>query len=233
MDFYGKNKSLKLIRCSCARVVELREEVEKKEKWINVLINSKSFSVYQFSLLIAGSVDHGVSLPHPIIVGICIDAHGICTCANQLEQDEAEQTPEGISKLMFEEEFERWSVVLRLPSLPNIRLTRFLTNREETYRINTASYYFTTFAFLPLLAAAKTIGGAAECGNVLNLGSMSGITKTSQHGQFNYNAGKVCSSVSAIQCRSVLTRSYRLQQSRFQTSLRRSLLGATWVFELM
>lgn len=62
--------------------------------------------------------------------------------------------------------------------------------RLETCQINTASYYFTTFAFLPLLAAAKSIGGYPEPGNVVNLSSMSGITKTSQRGQFNYNAGK-------------------------------------------
>jgi hypothetical protein len=87
----------------------------------------------------------------------------------------------------------------------------------DTYRINTASYFFTSFAFLPLLAKAKTEGGAVEPGNILNISvrypieierveesmwrlmklvvalglqSMSGITKTSQRGQFNYNAGK-------------------------------------------
>lgn len=62
--------------------------------------------------------------------------------------------------------------------------------RLDTYKINSASYHFTTFAFLPLLAAAKTVGGAAEPGNVINLSSMSGITNTSQRGQFNYNASK-------------------------------------------
>lgn len=62
--------------------------------------------------------------------------------------------------------------------------------RLNTYKINTASYHFTTFAFLPLLAAAKTVGGSPEPGNIVNLSSMSGITKTSQRGQFNYNAGK-------------------------------------------
>jgi NAD(P)-dependent dehydrogenase (short-subunit alcohol dehydrogenase family) len=60
----------------------------------------------------------------------------------------------------------------------------------ETYKINTASYHFTSFAFLPLLAAAKTVGGFPEPGNIINLSSMSGITKTSQRGQFNYNASK-------------------------------------------
>jgi NAD(P)-dependent dehydrogenase (short-subunit alcohol dehydrogenase family) len=39
----------------------------------------------------------------------------------------------------------------------------------DTYRINTASYFFTSFAFLPLLAKAKTEGGAVEPGNILNI----------------------------------------------------------------
>mgnify|MGYP002718805555 CR=1 FL=1 len=60
----------------------------------------------------------------------------------------------------------------------------------DMYQINTASYYFTSFAFLPLLGAAKSVGGYPEPGNIVNLASMSGITKTSQRGQFNYNAGK-------------------------------------------
>ncbi|MGO7668252.1 hypothetical protein ACC697_39010, partial [Rhizobium ruizarguesonis] len=49
---------------------------------------------------------------------------------------------------------------------------------------------FTSFAFLPLLAAAKSVGGFAEPGNIINISSMSGVTITSQRGQFNYNASK-------------------------------------------
>lgn len=60
----------------------------------------------------------------------------------------------------------------------------------NAYRINTASYYFTTWAFVPLLCAAKTEGGAKEVGNVLNIASISGITRTSQRGQMSYNASK-------------------------------------------
>jgi NAD(P)-dependent dehydrogenase (short-subunit alcohol dehydrogenase family) len=60
----------------------------------------------------------------------------------------------------------------------------------QTYQINCASYYFTSFAFLPLLAAAKTVGNYPEPGNIINIASVSGITYTSQRGQFNYNASK-------------------------------------------
>ena len=63
-------------------------------------------------------------------------------------------------------------------------------HRADTYQINCASYHFLSFAFLPLLAAAKTVGKFAEPGNIVNVASLSGITKTSQKGQFNYNASK-------------------------------------------
>ena len=52
------------------------------------------------------------------------------------------------------------------------------------------SYHFATFAFLPLLAAAKTVGQYPEPGNVVNMASLSGMTRTSQRGQFNYNSSK-------------------------------------------
>ncbi|WVR05854.1 hypothetical protein IAU60_002880 [Kwoniella sp. DSM 27419] len=115
-------------------IQKMRETIESKEKWVNVLINN-----------------HGVSLGHGNI-------------------DDVDQTPEALSKEMFENEsFDNWI---------------------DGYRINTASYYFTAFAFLPLLSAAKTVGNYPEPGNIVNLGSMSGRTVTSQRGQFSYNANK-------------------------------------------
>jgi NAD(P)-dependent dehydrogenase (short-subunit alcohol dehydrogenase family) len=129
-------------------IPELREHIEKEEKFINILVNSTpTMSAYRPIL----TTDHGIST----------GAADITAC---------EQTPEGLSKQMFDgEEMETWL---------------------ECFKINTASYFFTSFAFLPLLAAAKTVGGYPEPGNIINLASMSGITKTSQRGQFNYNAGK-------------------------------------------
>lgn len=101
-------------------------------------------------------------------INILINNHGISIgCA---DINAVEQTPEALSAQMFDNEsFDAWL---------------------ETYKINTASYHFTSFALLPLLAAAKSVGGFAEPGNIINLSSMSGITKTSQRGQFNYNASK-------------------------------------------
>lgn len=57
------------------------------------------------------------------------------------------------------------------------------------YKVNVASYYFTSVAFLPLLCAARN-HGYPEAGNILNISSISGITKESQNGQFSYNASK-------------------------------------------
>lgn len=57
------------------------------------------------------------------------------------------------------------------------------------YKINVASYYFTSIAFLPLLVAARN-NGFPEAGSILNISSISGITKDSQNGQFSYNASK-------------------------------------------
>jgi NAD(P)-dependent dehydrogenase (short-subunit alcohol dehydrogenase family) len=64
----------------------------------------------------------------------------------------------------------------------------------QTYQTNCASYYFTSFAFLPFLAAAKTVGNYEEPGNIINISSISAITCTSQGGQFNYNSSKAATS---------------------------------------
>ncbi|KAG8858530.1 hypothetical protein FRB96_005202 [Tulasnella sp. 330] len=101
-------------------------------------------------------------------LNVLINNHGVSLPHANING--VEQTPEALSREMYNNEtFERWL---------------------ECYAINTASYYFTTFALLPFLAAAKTVGGYPEPGNVVNISSMSGITRTSQQGQFSYNAGK-------------------------------------------
>ena len=51
------------------------------------------------------------------------------------------------------------------------------------YKVNVASIYFVSIAFLPLLCAARD-HGYPEAGNILNISSISGITKESQWGQF-------------------------------------------------
>ncbi|KAI5477309.1 hypothetical protein MNV49_006530 [Pseudohyphozyma bogoriensis] len=100
-------------------------------------------------------------------INLLVNNHGVSLGAPDLEG--APQTPEGISKVLFDQPLENWT---------------------KTYTINTTSYYYTTVAFLPLLSAAKSVGQFPEPGNVINLGSMSGLTVTSQRGQFEYNASK-------------------------------------------
>ena len=54
------------------------------------------------------------------------------------------------------------------------------------YKVNVASIYFTSIAFLPLLCAARD-HGYQEAGSIINISSISGLTKTSQNGQFRYD----------------------------------------------
>lgn len=80
------------------------------------------------------------------------------------------KTPEELSKSLFDAEnatFEDW---------------------ENTYRTNVAHIYFMTTAFLPLIAkAAEHQHGYA--GAIINITSISGITKNAQN-HFSYNASK-------------------------------------------
>jgi len=75
--------------------------------------------------------------------------------------------PEDISKALFATEHKIWDDVLH---------------------INTSAIYFASVAFMPLLVAAK--GQFSSPGSILNVSSMSGITKQTQGGQFAYNAAK-------------------------------------------
>ena len=78
-------------------------------------------------------------------------------------------------------------------SIADISSTLFNTGDfegwKDMYAVNVASYYFCSVAFLPLLVACNE-NGFEESGNVLNISSISGITKDSQNGQFCYNASK-------------------------------------------
>ncbi|KAI0065871.1 NAD-P-binding protein [Artomyces pyxidatus] len=62
---------------------------------------------------------------------------------------------------------------------------------ENVYRTNVIGHFFTTVAFIPLLAAATTTK-PAHTAAVINISSMSGITRTSQH-HLKYNVSKSAS----------------------------------------
>lgn len=61
-------------------------------------------------------------------------------------------------------------------------------NWINVYRTNVAAVYFTTAAFLPLLQASSE-KHPGWSGTVINITSISGLVKTSQH-HFSYNASK-------------------------------------------
>ena len=85
------------------------------------------------------------------------------TSVNYGEKWTPQGTPEEVSKRMLDyQDFDDWTSI---------------------YKVNVASIYFTSIAFLPLLCAARD-HGYAEAGSILNISSVSGITKESQWGQF-------------------------------------------------
>ncbi|KIJ44555.1 hypothetical protein M422DRAFT_252171 [Sphaerobolus stellatus SS14] len=59
---------------------------------------------------------------------------------------------------------------------------------DTILHLNATAMYFVAVAFLPLLVAAK--GPFPNTGSIINVSSMSGITKRSQGGQFAYNVAK-------------------------------------------
>jgi len=97
---------------------------------------------------------------------ILINNAGIALNSQQTEAKSAEE----MSKNLFEDEnetFEMWT---------------------DTYRTNVPQIFFMTAAFLPLLQKA-TEHQYGYSGTVINITSISGIVKTSQH-HFAYNASK-------------------------------------------
>ncbi len=97
---------------------------------------------------------------------ILVNNAGISINTQETEADSAEQ----MKKNLFDDEnetFEMWT---------------------DTYRTNVPQIYFMTTAFLPLLQAAHQHNDNFS-GTVINISSISGIVKTSQH-HFAYNASK-------------------------------------------
>lgn len=83
------------------------------------------------------------------------------------EVEKGDETAEELSEELFGEDLGKW---------------------EEVYRTNVIGHFFTTAAFIPLLAATATIHPGRTAA-VINTSSMSGITRTSQH-HFKYNVSK-------------------------------------------
>jgi len=62
---------------------------------------------------------------------------------------------------------------------------------ENVYKTNVIAHFFTTVAFLPLLSAASDVSNEvpSHTASVINISSISGITRTSQH-HMKYNVSK-------------------------------------------
>lgn len=99
-------------------------------------------------------------------IDLLVNNAGIST-KKTLEVEKGEESAEALSKEMFSEEWEDW---------------------EQVYRTNVIGYFFMSTAFLPLLSAA-TKANPGRSASIINISSMSGITRTSQH-HVSYNVSK-------------------------------------------
>lgn len=98
-------------------------------------------------------------------VNLLVNNAGV-TSVNFGEKGIPKGSPQEISERMWENQgFKEWTGI---------------------YEVNVASCYFVSVAFIPLLCAARE-AGFREAGSIVNVSSLSGITKTSQNGQYSYN----------------------------------------------
>ncbi|KAH7931342.1 NAD(P)-binding protein [Leucogyrophana mollusca] len=98
------------------------------------------------------------------------------------DTDKAEESAKDLSAELFNEDLASW---------------------ENVYRTNVIGYFFLATAFLPLLNAA-TMNHSQHTGSIINISSISGITRTSQH-HFKYNVSKAAT----IQLSTLLAQEFR------------------------
>jgi len=116
---------------SKSSIQKLVEEIQKKEKHVDVLVNNAGIS-------------EGTS-----------------------EVEKGDEDVNALAKELFNEDLDSW---------------------ENVYRTNVIGYFFMTSAFMPLLNAASQ-SKKDYTSSVINISSMSGITRTTQH-HFKYNVSK-------------------------------------------
>lgn len=85
---------------------------------------------------------------------------------------------------------------------------------DAVYRTNIQAAWFVTGAFLPLLVKAREAKAPAQGGRIINIASISGVTKETQSGQQIYNVGQTSILDRAGLIPSILHRLPRLRSLR-------------------
>ncbi|KAJ4482300.1 hypothetical protein J3R30DRAFT_3699730 [Lentinula aciculospora] len=98
-------------------------------------------------------------------IDVLVNNAGVSSGSSEVEK--GDESAEQLSKELFGEDLVKW---------------------EDVYRTNVVGHFFTTAAFIPLLAATFTVHPGRTAA-VINNTSMSGITRTTQH-HFKYNVSK-------------------------------------------
>ncbi|KAH9939232.1 NAD-P-binding protein [Epithele typhae] len=111
-------------------------------------------------------------------VDVLVNNAGVGIGSSEIEQ--GDESAAALKEVLWNESLEDW---------------------EQVYRTNVIGYFFTAAAFLPLLNAAARDG---HTGAVINISSMSGITRTTQH-HFKYNVSKAA----AIHLSTLLAQEFR------------------------
>ncbi|TFY62857.1 hypothetical protein EVG20_g6552 [Dentipellis fragilis] len=101
-------------------------------------------------------------------IDVLVNNSGISKGSSMVEK--GDESAEELKEELWKERFEDW---------------------EDVYRTNVIGHFFTTVACIPLLANAKK-WKPNHTASVINISSMSGITRTSQH-HFKYNVSKSAS----------------------------------------
>lgn len=98
--------------------------------------------------------------------------------------EKGHESVQALQKELWNEELQMWQDVYKTNVIGSVMVFDALT--EERCTDHVSSYFFTTVAFLPLLSAAAR---GNHTGSVINVSSISGITRTTQH-HYAYNTSK-------------------------------------------